>query len=67
MKSRRILISADCQDCLREFSLYCWNEKSGGDITVKENDHAMDDVRYFVTAAIDSGNTDDFFVASVAR
>ena len=67
LKSRRILISADCQDCLREFSLYCWNEKSGGDIPVKENDHAMDDVRYFVTAAIDSGNTDDFFVASVAR
>ena len=67
LKSRRILISADCQDCLREFSLYCWNEKSGGDIPVKENDHAMDDIRYFVTAAIDSGNTDDFFVASVAR
>ncbi len=67
LKSRRILISADCQDCLREFSLYCWNEKSGSDIPVKENDHAMDDVRYFVTAAIDSGNTDDFFVASVAR
>lgn len=66
LKSRSILISKDCTDCLREFSLYCWNEKSGGDIPVKENDHAMDDLRYFVSTVL-NGSEDEFFVASVAR
>ena len=37
--------SPDCRDTIREFSLYCWQEQ--GDRPVKENDHAMDDVRYF--------------------
>lgn len=66
LKSGKILISKSCTDCLREFSLYCWNEKSGGDVPVKENDHAMDDLRYFVSAVLNEGG-DDFFVASVAR
>lgn len=67
LRSKSILISANCTDCLREFSLYCWNEKSGGDIPVKENDHAMDDLRYFVNTVINSGCEDDFFVVSVSR
>ncbi len=66
LKSRSIMISKKCVDCLREFSLYCWNEKSGGDIPVKENDHAMDDLRYFVSTVINS-EADSFFVASVSR
>ena len=44
LKQRKIMFSADCTDCLREFSLYRWNEKSGGDIPVKENDHALDEI-----------------------
>lgn len=40
-------IHSDCKDCIREFGLYCWDEKSGEDKVVKENDHAMDDVRYY--------------------
>jgi PBSX family phage terminase large subunit len=67
LKNKSIMISKSCTDCMREFSLYCWNEKSGGDIPVKENDHAMDDLRYFVSTVICDGNTDDFFVASVSR
>lgn len=62
------MFSEDCSDCLREFSLYCWNEKAGGDVPVKENDHAMDDVRYFVSTVLEKENAgDSFFVASLAR
>jgi PBSX family phage terminase large subunit len=37
-----------CTDCIREFGLYRWDEKSTTDRPIKENDHSMDDVRYFV-------------------
>ena len=38
-------ISETCHDAIREFSLYRWQE--GTDGPVKDNDHAMDDIRYF--------------------
>lgn len=37
----------NCKDAIREFSLYRWDEKAGKDAVIKENDHAMDDIRYF--------------------
>lgn len=67
LKSKKIMISKDCTDCLREFALYCWNEKTGGDVPIKENDHAMDDLRYFVSMVISENCADSFFVASLAR
>lgn len=42
-----IKISKDCKDCIREFGLYRWDDKSTVDKPIKENDHAMDDLRYF--------------------
>lgn len=36
-----------CKDAIREFGLYRWDEKSTEDKPIKENDHAMDDIRYF--------------------
>ena len=37
-----------CKDCLREMESYCWEESAGGrEAPRKENDHAMDDMRYF--------------------
>ena len=42
-----IQIGAGCQDAIREFGLYRWEEKGEVDKPVKENDHAMDDIRYF--------------------
>lgn len=36
-----------CKDTIREFGVYRWDEKSGKDTVIKENDHAMDDIRYF--------------------
>jgi len=40
-----------CEDCIREFGLYRWDEKAKEDRPLKVDDHAMDDVRYFVRAA----------------
>ena len=42
--------TADCADSIREFSMYVWEE--GRDAPVKENDHAMDDIRYFCTTVL---------------
>lgn len=62
----KIKISRSCIDTLREFTLYRWDEKSGTDCPVKENDHAMDDIRYFVSAFVYK-SSDDFFVMSLDR
>lgn len=42
-----IKIGTDCKDSIREFGLYRWDEKGEVDKPIKENDHAMDDIRYF--------------------
>ena len=44
----RLHFAPECKDILREFGLYRWDEKAHGDKPIKENDHAMDDMRYFV-------------------
>lgn len=41
-----------CTDIIREFSLYRWDESAAEDRPIKENDHAMDDMRYFVRTAM---------------
>lgn len=66
IKSGKIKISVGCEDTLREFSLYRWDERAGSDCPVKENDHAMDDIRYFVTHFF-SQNNGTFFVSSIER
>ena len=47
LKSGKLLIHKSCEDSIREFGLYLWDEKSSEDKPIKENDHAMDDIRYF--------------------
>lgn len=42
-----VRIGAGCTDAIRELGLYRWEEKGEVDRVVKENDHAMDDIRYF--------------------
>lgn len=42
-----IRIHESCKDAIREFGLYRWDEKKNSDTVLKENDHAMDDIRYF--------------------
>lgn len=43
-----IRIHRCCEDAIREFKLYRWDEECSEDRPVKDNDHAMDDIRYFV-------------------
>lgn len=42
-----VKIHESCKDSIREFGLYRWDEKKNSDAVLKENDHAMDDIRYF--------------------
>lgn len=44
----RILFDASCENTFDEFGSYCWDEKKETDAVVKESDHAMDMIRYFV-------------------
>ena len=41
-----------CKDAIREFSLYRWEEDGQTDRVLKENDHAMDDIRYFCATVL---------------
>ena len=66
LKSDRIKIAARCTDCIREFGLYRWDEKGGRDSVVKENDHAMDDLRYFVNRYLKQ-SAEDWYFESVSR
>ena len=53
LKSGRIVICRGCADCLRELEEYVWDLGSPGrDRVKKENDHAMDDMRYFVSTVL---------------
>jgi PBSX family phage terminase large subunit len=48
LKAGKLVICQGCEDAIREFSLYRWEEGGEGDDRVrKEYDHAMDDIRYF--------------------
>ena len=47
LKKGNIKIHRSCKDAINEFGLYSWNDKSVEDAVIKENDHAMDDIRYF--------------------
>ena len=47
----KIVFSNICQDTIKEFASYIWDAKAaehGEDKPVKQYDHAMDEVRYFV-------------------
>lgn len=47
-----IKVHRSCKDAIREFGLYRWDEKAVEDKPIKENDHAMDDIRYFVMTVL---------------
>ena len=66
LKSGKIVICHGCTDAVREFGLYRWKEGGRGDAPVKENDHAMDDIRYFVSTVL-HGRQEEFFGVAVER
>lgn len=47
LKKGLIKIGKACKASQEEFGMYRWDEKAEEDKVVKENDHAMDDIRYF--------------------
>lgn len=52
LQNGNIKIHRSCGDCIREFGLYSWDDKATEDTVIKENDHAMDDIRYFVNTIL---------------
>ncbi len=52
LKNGNIKIHRCCTDAIREFGLYRWDDKKTEDAVVKDNDHAMDDIRYFCNSVM---------------
>lgn len=46
LRNGAILIHRDCNETIKEFKAYSWDSKSAEDRVIKENDHAMDALRY---------------------
>lgn len=65
IKQKKILFGKGCLDSIREFCLYCWKEDS--ETPIKQNDHAMDDIRYFVMGTLEKNDRDSFYALSVNR
>lgn len=65
LKQGDVKICRNCADAVREFGLYRWNDDKNRDAPVKENDHAMDDIRYFVTTLLQ--REDAFFAIAAPR
>lgn len=59
LKAGKIQINPCCKDAIREFGLYRWDEKSTEDKPIKENDHAMDDIRYMAQTILRYRFADD--------
>ena len=68
LRSGRLVICNGCSDAIREFGLYCWQEDAAKDRVRKQDDHAMDQIRYFaVTVAAGQGVQAPVFAGSVCR
>lgn len=67
LKHGKIKIAAHCRDIIREFSLYRWEDNSSRDVPRKEHDHAMDDMRYFVSTLLYAEQESAFFVFAGER
>lgn len=53
LKNGKIVICEGCTDCLREMEEYVWDCTDADRERVrKQNDHAMDDMRYFVSTVL---------------
>ena len=59
IKSGQVQVCSCCKDAIREFGLYRWDDKATEDKPVKENDHAMDDIRYFCQTVLRYRFADD--------
>ena len=67
LKEQKIMFSPECKATIKEFGLYRWEENSAKDSVRKENDHAMDDIRYFVSTVLNGNDDSGFFALAVER
>ena len=68
LKEGKMVICEDCHDCLREMDAYVWDLSSESKERVKkENDHAMDDMRYFVATVLKRQESNSFIAYAVER
>lgn len=67
LQEKKLRFHESCTDLLREFSLYRWDEQTGGERPVKQFDHAMDEMRYFAATVLENQTNSGFFAAAVAR
>lgn len=63
LKDEDIYFYPGCSDTIREFSVYRWDNDVKKDSPKKENDHAMDDIRYFVSTVLYARNSDIYTFA----
>ena len=67
LKTGKIVLCEGCSDCIREMDEYVWDLSSGNrDRVKKEHDHAMDDMRYFVSTVL-HGKSSGFTACAVER
>lgn len=60
LSNDEIAFSPECTGCIKEFGTYMWDGKAaerGEDKPLKENDHCMDAIRYFVYTILSKGTT----------
>ena len=68
LKAGKLVICKGCEDAIREFSLYRWEEQGDGQDRVrKEHDHAMDEIRYFAATVAAKEEKGRWFAGSVER
>lgn len=65
LKDGSVRICRNCSAIRKEFSLYRWDVSNKNDLPIKQNDHAMDDLRYFVATILD--RNDGFFAVAAKR
>jgi len=54
----KLVFASSCKETIKEFASYVWDEKAmehGEDKPVKQHDHGMDAVRYFVATVLGGG------------
>ena len=52
LNSGVLLFHISCKETFKEFETYSWDEDSTEDKVIKENDHSMDQLRYFCRTAL---------------
>lgn len=62
IKTKQIKIHKDCKDAILEFGLYRWDDKCQDDRPIKENDHAMDDIRYMAHTVLRNILAEDEYI-----